>query len=123
LGEQEMVLDTRDNREHMPKCVVVEDLSGTPRRAPVPAERSIVYEAHVKGFTINHPAVPSALRGSFAGMATREVIGYLKSLGVTTVELMPVQSFISESFLRKKNLDNYCGYNPLGFLSPQQSDR
>ena len=120
-GEQEMVLDTQDNRDHMPKCMVVEDLAGEPRRAPVPAERSIIYEAHVKGFTINHPAVPASLRGSFAGMATREVIGYLKSFGITTVELLPVQSFISEAFLRKKNLENYWGYNPLGFFSPQQS--
>lgn len=120
-GAVEMALDKRDNRDFMPKCLVVDEIVGTPRRAPVAPASTIVYETHVKGLTINHPAVPAQLRGTFAGMATDEIIGYLKSLGVTTVELLPVQSFISEVFLLKKNLTNYWGYNSLGFFSPHQS--
>ena len=83
-----------------------------------PWENTIVYEAHVRGFTRQHPTVPEAFRGTYAGMATAEITAYLASLGVTTVELLPVHTFIDDSHLLDKGLKNYWGYNTIGFFSP-----
>lgn len=120
-AEQDAKLDKRDNKEFMPKCVVVENIEGTTRgRIFVPSAKTVLYEAHLKGFTISHPGIPAADRGHFAGMAHQEIIDYLKALGITSVELMPIQSFVSESFLAEKNLSNYWGYNTLCFFAPHQ---
>src|SRR5205823_260443 len=85
---------------------------------PVPWDRTIVYETHVRGFTKLHPGVPEGERGSFAGLAHKDVVGYIKSLGVTTVELLPVHTFINDSFLLERKLTNYWGYNSIGFFAP-----
>ena len=100
-----------DSAPFMPKCLVVDQSfdwkqNGKPR---VAWDRTIVYEAHVRGFTRQHPAVAESLRGTFAGLATPEVIDYVRALGVTTVELMPVQSFVNDSHLLERGPDQLLG--------------
>lgn len=117
-GETE-VPDRRDNQAFMPKCVVTASLPAARAKKPrIPMSQSILYETHLKGFTIQHPGIPQAMRGKLAGMAHRDIIAYLKALGVTSVELLPIQSFISEAFLNNRNLSNYWGYNPLCLFAP-----
>src|SRR5204862_3510381 len=80
---------------------------------------TVVYELHVKGFTQRHPDVPEQLRGTYAGLSTAPVIEYLKRLGVTAVELLPVHAFVDEKRLVQHGLKNYWGYNSLGFFAPE----
>ena len=84
----------------------------------LPLSDSIIYELHVKGFTKRHPEIPEALRGTYAGLATKPSIQYLKRLGVTAVELMPVHAFLTDKHLAEKGLTNYWGYNTTNFFSP-----
>jgi glycogen operon protein len=79
---------------------------------------TVIYELHVKGITQLHPAVPEAWRGKYLGLTAAPVIEHLKSIGVTAVELLPVQSFVTERFLRDRKLTNYWGYNPVAWFSP-----
>lgn len=83
-----------------------------------PMHETIIYECHVKGLTIQHPDVPEALKGTYAGLAHPSIIAYLKELGVTAVELMPVHHFAQDSHLKDKGLRNYWGYNSLAFFAP-----
>jgi isoamylase len=83
------------------------------RPPTTPWRDSIIYELHVKGFTRLHPAVPEKWRGKYLGLSVAPVIEHLKSIGVTAVELLPCQSFVSEQFLRDRKLTNYWGYNPV----------
>jgi len=86
----------------------------------VPWERTVIYETHVKGFTKLHPAVPEQLRGTFRGLATPEVVRYIRDLGVTGVELLPVHMFADDSYLVEKGLVNYWGYSTLSFFAPSR---
>ncbi len=81
-------------------------------------ENTIIYEAHVRGLTQLHPAVPEPLRGTYAGLASAEITSYLSSLGVSAVELLPVHTFVDDSYLLEKGLKNYWGYNTIGFFAP-----
>jgi isoamylase len=114
------VPDPRDSAPYVPKCRVVDSVFdwGGVRAPSVPWRDTIIYELHVKGFTQRHPGVPEHLRGKYLGLAQPAVIDYLRGLGVTTVELLPVQSFVSEEFLVRKGLGNYWGYNPLAWFAP-----
>jgi isoamylase len=117
----DLTFDERDSAPYMPKCTVVDpnfDWSEPRRRRSVPFYDTVVYELHVRGYTNMHPAVPEDLRGTYAGLATREVVDYIKSLGVTSVELLPVHTFINDSYLIEKGLANYWGYNSIGFFAP-----
>ena len=88
-------------------------------RPPAIAWRdTVIYELHVKGFTQLHPQVPPAWRGRYLGLTADCVLRHLKDIGVTTVELLPVQSFVSEPFLRERGLSNYWGYNSVAWFSP-----
>ncbi|HUX74584.1 MAG TPA: glycogen debranching protein GlgX [Steroidobacteraceae bacterium] len=88
-------------------------------RAPaIPWRDTLLYELHVKGYTALHPAVPAALRGKYLGLAQAAVIEHLQALGVTAVELLPCQAFVSEPFLLDRGLVNYWGYNPAGWFAP-----
>ncbi|HVC02594.1 MAG TPA: glycogen debranching protein GlgX [Steroidobacteraceae bacterium] len=91
---------------------------GADRSPAVPWRDTVIYEAHVKGQTALHPQVPAPLRGKYLGLAEPAVIAHMKSLGVTTVELLPCQAFLSEDFLLERGLVNYWGYNPLAWFAP-----
>jgi isoamylase len=119
--DEDLSFDERDSAPFMPKCVVVDsnfDWHGQPRSRGLPWDNTIIYEAHVKGFTKRHPAVPPNLQGTYAGMGTKEVIEYVKSLGITAIELLPVHTFINDSHLLELGLNNYWGYNSIGFFAP-----
>jgi isoamylase len=104
----------------VPKSVVVHDDFdwGKDRPPGVAWPDTVIYEVHVRGFTMQHPDVPQKLRGTYAGLAHRTTTDYLKQLGVTTIELMPVHQFVSEPALLRRGLSNYWGYNTLGFFAP-----
>ena len=88
------------------------------RPPTIPWRDTVIYELHVKGFTRLHPAVPEKWRGTYLGLSVAPVIEHLKSLGVTAVELLPCQAFVSEQFLLDRKLSNYWGYNPLAWFAP-----
>ena len=114
--------DTRDSAGFVPLSVVV---APTPPPEPIarrrPLSECVIYETHVKGYTMMHPGVPEHLPGTFAGLAYPAVIEQLTSLGVTTLELLPVHHFISEPFVVHRGLTNYWGYNTLGFFAPHSA--
>ncbi|HXJ53064.1 MAG TPA: glycogen debranching protein GlgX [Burkholderiales bacterium] len=117
----DLSFDERDSAPFMPKCVVVDpDFHWHKERVwrPVPWDRTIIYETHVRGFTKLHPKVPEHQRGTFCGLANEHVVQYVKSLGITTVELLPVHTFVNDSFLLERGLTNYWGYNSIGFFAP-----
>ena len=109
-----------DTAPHVPKSVVVAtgfDWQGDCSPA-TPWRDTVIYELHVKGFTQRHPEVPEAWRGKYLGLTVPSVIGHLKALGVTAVELLPCQAFASEPFLLQRGLTNYWGYNPVAWSAP-----
>ncbi|GLV77490.1 glycogen debranching protein GlgX [Streptomyces hygroscopicus] len=120
------VRDDRDSAPYVPKGVVVGDdaAGGAPgewaddRRPGTPWAESVIYELHVRGFTMRHPEVPPELRGSYAGLAHPAAVGHLTRLGVTAVELLPVHQFAHEDHLLRRGLRNYWGYNSIGYFAP-----
>ena len=118
---EDLSFDRRDSAALMPKGRVLESAFtwGDDRRPYVPWKDMIIYELHVRGFTMRHPDVPTAMRGTYAGLGSAPVVDYLQRLGVTTVELLPVHSFINDRHLAERNLQNYWGYNTLGFFAPE----
>ena len=117
----DLTFDPRDSAPFMPKCIVVEpgfDWTGARSRQRIQWDNTIIYEMHVRGFTKLHPAVPKRLRGSYAALGCPEILEYLKSLGVTSIELLPIHTFINDSHLLDKGLTNYWGYNSIGFFAP-----
>ena len=123
LGEaqQDLVREDSDNAADAAKSVVVHSSFDWGDDAPpaTPLAHSVMYEVHVKGFTQQLPEVPQALRGTYAGLATEPAIAHLKRLGVTAVELLPVHAFNDERRLIDLGLDNYWGYNTVGFFAPE----
>ena len=118
--EQDLAIDNRDSGPGMPKAVIVNpyfdwDQDRLPR---TPLADSIIYEMHVRGFSKLNQELPEPLRGTYAGLASPPSIRYLKELGITAVELMPVHHFIKDKYLVDKGLPNYWGYNTLSFFSP-----
>jgi glycogen operon protein len=109
-----------DSAPHVPKSVVVNPFfDWTNDRLPkTPYNESVIYEAHVRGLTIDHPEIPPRLRGTYAGLAHPVMIDHLIKLGITAVELMPVHQFISDHTLAERRLSNYWGYNTIGFFAP-----
>jgi len=117
----DLSFDERDSAPFVPKCTVADpafDWTGARNRTTVPWDNTIIYELHVRGFTKQHPCIPEHLRGTYAALSSNEVLGYLKSLGVTSVELLPIHTFVSDSHLLEKGLTNYWGYNSIGFFAP-----
>lgn len=114
------VRDGRDSAAYVPRAVVVDDCFAWGDDAPpaVPWDATVIYEAHVRNLTRSHPEVPEHLRGTYAAMAHPAIISHLQSLGVTSVELLPVQAFTHEPQLVGRGLVNHWGYNTLGFLAP-----
>ena len=116
----DLTFDDRDSAPFMPKCVVIDPAFTwlRDRRPSVPWEETIFYETHVRGFTKRHPSVAAELQGTFSGMAVKDVVDYVCGLGVTSIELLPIHTFINDSQLIEKGLTNYWGYNTIGFFAP-----
>ena len=109
-----------DSAPYIPKSIVVDTTFDWENdKAPkIAYHNSIIYEAHVKGFTITHPDIPEDIRGTYSGLAHPVTIQYLKDLGITAIELMPVHHFVADRHLKEKELTNYWGYNTIGFFAP-----
>jgi isoamylase len=113
--------DISDSASSVPKARVVgaHDFDWRGDRPPrIPLDRTVIYELHVRGFTRLHPGVPRHLRGTYLGLVQPAVLDYLRDLGITAVELMPVQQFVTEPRLHERGLVNYWGYNSLAFFAP-----
>jgi len=119
-GDQDLSRSDTDSAPGIPKCVIVDPAFSWGNDAPPNTawHETIIYELHVKGFTMRHPAVPPELRGTYAALTCPEVIDYLKGLGITAVELMPVHQFVADMHLKDRGLTNYWGYNSIGFFAP-----
>ena len=118
---EDLVFDTRDNARGMLKCRVVDTAFtwGDDRLLNLPWHESVLYETHLRGFTMLHPSVPDHLRGTCAGFSMPEVIDHMKDLGVTAVEFLPVHAFVQDRHLIARKLSNYWGYNSIGFFAPE----
>jgi glycogen operon protein len=118
--DADLYLDDEDDAEAIPKCVVVDPHFdwGDDRRPAHPWNEMVIYEVHVKGFTKLSNEVREDLRGTYAGLASEPAIEYLRALGVTAVELLPVHHIIDEGFLHDRGLTNYWGYSSIGYLAP-----
>ncbi len=122
-GADPPTADQRDSARHVPRSVVVDDVFDwrDDRHPNIPWADTVIYDVHVRGFTMQHPGIPSegGQRGSYAAMGSAPVINYLKDLGVTTLQLMSVHHFVSEQALVHRGLTNYWGYNPIGYFAPE----
>ncbi|WP_296226596.1 glycogen debranching protein GlgX [Ralstonia sp. UBA689] len=120
-GDGALSFDARDSAPYVPKCRVITppELArrARPPRLLTPWADTVLYELHVRGFTMHHPGVPSQLRGTIAALAEPAVIAHLKTLGVTAIELLPVTAFLNEAHLVNHGLHNYWGYNPIAPLA------
>jgi len=120
FGKDDTVRNDADSAPFMPKSVITNPYFDwdSDRRPDTPWHRTIIYETHVKGFTMRHPGIPENLRGTYAGLAHPAAIRYLKQLGITAVELLPVHQFIHANQLLERGLRNYWGYDSISFLAP-----
>ncbi|HVG06150.1 MAG TPA: glycogen debranching protein GlgX [Thermoanaerobaculia bacterium] len=120
FADPEGPMNDADSAPFMPKCVVVNPWFDwvNDYLLRIPWHESVIYEVHVKGFTMRHPEIPPELRGTYAGLAHPAAIKHLKRLGVTAVELLPVHQFIHDQRLAKLGLRNYWGYNSICYLAP-----
>lgn len=118
--DEDLSFSTTDSAPFVPKSIVIDPRFDWEDDKPlkIPYHRTIIYEAHVKGFTMLHPDIPESLRGTYAGMCHPTTIQYLRELGITALELLPVHHFITDRYLHDKGLTNYWGYNSIGFFSP-----
>ncbi|MCE3028364.1 glycogen debranching protein GlgX [Salinicola sp. DM10] len=118
--EGDLSFDERDSAPFMPRCRVIDPAFtwGRSTEILVPWSDTVIYETHVRGYTMRHPAVPEELRGTFSGLAVPEVIDYLKALGISSLELMPIHAFADDRHLQENGLHNYWGYNTLAFFVP-----
>ena len=117
---QDLSYSDRDSCPCLPKCVIVDPSFDweKDRRPEIPWNETVIYETHVKGISALHPGVPEKKRGTFAGLASPEIIKYMNDLGITAVELLPVHQSMDERALYKKHFTNYWGYNTIGFFAP-----
>jgi len=118
--EGDLSFNETDSAPYIPKSVVVDSNFDWEGDVPLktPYHKTIIYETHVKGFTYLHPEIPEEIRGTYAAIAHPVTIGYLKKLGITAIELMPVHQFVNDRILQDKGLTNYWGYNTIGFFAP-----
>jgi len=120
--DEDLSFDERDSAPFMPKCQVVDPAFtwGRPKESR-PWHETVIYEMHVRGYTFLHPGVSEEFRGTFEGLAAQPVIEHLNDLGVTAIELLPVQAFLQDRHLTERGLSNYWGYNTIGFFAPNQN--
>ncbi|MFZ2490796.1 MAG: glycogen debranching protein GlgX [Thermoanaerobaculia bacterium] len=120
FGDPDGPKNDLDSAPFMPKSVVTNPYFEWrhDRKPHTPWHKTVIYEAHVKGFTMRHPGIPEALRGTYAGLAHPAAIRHLKHLGITAIELLPVHQFVHQSLLLERGLRNYWGYDSIGYLAP-----
>jgi glycogen operon protein len=120
VGEDDLTFDDRDNAAYAPLASVIDTAFtwGDDRRPNTPWHKTLIYEAHVRGMTMQHPDVPEDRRGTYSGLASEPVIAHLLSLGVTAIELLPVHAHLDDRDLLTKGLTNYWGYNTLNYFAP-----
>ena len=118
--DADLSFDERDSAPFVPKCKVIDPAHtwGHDHRISVPWDRTVFYETHVRGISMRHPAVPEAVRGTFAGLMVDDVIKHIRNLGVTSIELLPIHAFVNDQHLLQKGMTNYWGYNTLSFFAP-----
>ncbi|MEV8631108.1 glycogen debranching protein GlgX [Streptosporangium sp. NPDC051023] len=112
-----------DSAPFVPRSIVINPFFGWGHDRPpaTPYHDTVIYEAHVKGLTVNHPKIPERIRGTYAAIGHPEIIDHLTALGVTAIELMPVHQFVTDHVLRERGLTNYWGYNSIGFFAPHNA--
>ena len=118
--DDDLSFDERDSAPFVPKCKVIDPAYtwGRDQRVNVPWDKTIFYETHTRGYTMRHPDVPDELKGTFSGLKVDSVIKHIKSLGVSSVELLPVHAFVNDQHLLEKGMTNYWGYNTIAFFAP-----
>jgi len=119
----DLMMDSSDNARIIPKCVVVDPSFnwGDDAAPRIPLHKSILYELHVKGFSQLHGEVPPKLRGTYAGLSSPPILQYLKSLGITALELLPIHHNVTVNQLAQKGLTNFWGYNSIGYFAPESN--
>ena len=119
-GGDDLQRDDQDSAPHVPKSVVVDDGFDWTGDRPLGRKlhEAVIYETHLKGFTKRHPEIPESLRGTYSGFAHPAAIEYLTKLGITAVELLPIQQFVHDQHLLQRGLRNYWGYQPIGYCAP-----
>jgi len=120
LSGDDLEREDSDSAPFMPKGIVVDSAFDWEDDRPLrrPLHETSIYEVHLKGFTMRHPAVPQEIRGTYAGLAHPAAIEYLRNLGITAVELLPIHQFVHEQHLLDKGLRNYWGYHSYGYFAP-----
>ncbi|MDT4788665.1 Glycogen operon protein GlgX [compost metagenome] len=118
--DADLSFDERDSAAFVPKCKVIDPAFtwGAQQRMRTPWDSTLIYEAHLRGISMRHPAVPEALRGTFAGLMNAELLQHIRSLGVSAIELLPVHAFLNDKHLLEKGMNNYWGYNSIAFFAP-----
>jgi isoamylase len=118
--QQDLSFSSSDSAPYVPKSVVIDQQFdwGGDKLPKIPYHETIIYEAHVNGLTRLHPDIPEEIRGTYAGVAHPVTIEYLKELGITAIEFLPVHHFVADRHLLEKELTNYWGYNTLNFFAP-----
>jgi len=118
-SDEDLSFDDRDSAPFMPKCRVIDSAYTWGRRPPpTPWHQTVIYEMHVRGFTMRHPSVPENDRGTFRGLSHPEIVSHLRELGISAVELLPTHVFVHDRHLVDRGLRNYWGYNSIGFFAP-----
>ncbi len=119
--DEDLSFDQRDSAPYAPLACVVDDSFdwGSDTQLNTPWHETIIYETHVKGFTMRHPKVEKSIRGTYAGLASKAAVDHLAKLGVTAIELMPIHHFLQDRHLIERGLSNYWGYNTLNFFTPE----
>ena len=118
---EDFSFDKRDNARGMPKCRVVDDAHtwGDDKRPDRPWHESVLYETHLRGYTMQHPEVPDHIKGTAAAFCMPEIARHLRKIGVTTVEFLPIHAYVQDRHLVENGLSNYWGYNTIGFFAPE----
>jgi len=117
---QDLEMNTENSAGGVPKSVVINSAFewGNDRLLRIPWNRTVIYECHVKGMTVRHPAIPERVRGTYLGLVYDDMLDYFLSLGVTAVELLPIHQFIVDRHLAERGLTSYWGYNSIGYFAP-----
>ena len=118
--DADLVMDKRDSAAFMPKGIVIDPATLVKAEKPnIRWPKTIIYEAHVRGLTMQHPLISNDIRGTFAALSDSALISHLKKIGITAIELLPIHAFTQDHYLLEKNLSNYWGYNNLSYFAPE----